>query len=150
MAPPAAAAAAASASPAGAPAESADGAETAEPLADIPSGARENGQRFGVRFRRGSRGGLRAGEVPLIGVVQMDSPPESIPVEVVAVEGGEPAEAAGRKPARPKRAPRKKAATATAAKAVQPAKAEPPGDGAGAAPAPPVKRSRPRARKKVE
>ncbi len=68
-------------SPASGPAvEPADGAEPAEPAAEVPAGARENGQRFGVRFRRGSRGGLRAGEIPLIGVVQMDvAPVEALP-----------------------------------------------------------------------
>ena len=48
-----------------------------------PAGRSENGQRLGVRFRRGSRGPLRAGEIPLIGVVQMDAPAE--PVGAVAV-----------------------------------------------------------------
>ena len=134
--------------------------ESAEPVAEVSSGARENGQRFGVRFRRGSRGGLRAGEIPLIGVVQMDAPTaEAVPVEAVAVEAAEPADETERKPARPKRAPRKKAApsrsegkaaTAAAGKATKPAKAEPPGDDAGAAPAAPVKRGRSRARKKAE
>jgi hypothetical protein len=139
--------------------EPGEGAATAESVAEVSPAVRENGQRFGVRFRRGSRGGLRAGEIPLIGVVQVDSPPaETVPVEVVAVETAEPAEAIERKPARPRRAPRKKpapsrsegAATATAAKADKPAKAAPPGEDPGAAPAAPVKRSRSRARKKAE
>ena len=62
---------------------------------------RENGQRFGVRFRRGSRGGLRPGEIPLIGVVQMDA----------ARRRGRrcPAEAAApsRRPPKPPRRPRR-------------------------------------------
>jgi hypothetical protein len=142
-----------------------DSDDAAEPVAEVSPGARENGQRFGVRFRRGSRGGVRAGEIPLIGVVQMDSPPveavpvETVPVETVAVETAEPGEVTGRKPARPRRAPRKKpaptrgegkAATATAAKADKPAKADRPGEDASAAPAAPVKRGRSRARKKAE
>jgi uncharacterized protein (TIGR00288 family) len=145
-APPAPAVPAASTAAAGAAVEPGDNA--AEPVVEASSGARENGQRFGVRFRRGSRGALRSGEIPLIGVVQMDSPlPDAVPVEAVAVETAVPAEETVRKPARPRRAPRKKAA---AAKADKPAKAEPPGEDAGAAPAAPVKRSRTRARKKAE
>jgi uncharacterized protein (TIGR00288 family) len=151
---------AASTAAAGPAAEPGDSAATAEPVAEVSPGARENGQRFGVRFRRGSRGGLRAGEIPLIGVVQVDSPPvEAVPFEAVAVETAEPAEETERKPARPRRAPRKKpapsrsegkAATATAAKSDKPAKAEPPGEDPDAAPAAPVKRGRSRARKKPE
>jgi hypothetical protein len=137
-----------------------DSDEAAEPVAEVSPGVRENGQRFGVRFRRGSRGAVRAGEIPLIGVVQMDAPPaETVPVEAGAVETAEPAEVTGRKPARPRRAPRKKpapargegkAATATAAKADKPAKTDRPGEDASAAPAAPVKRGRSRARKKAE
>lgn len=37
-------------------------------------GGRDNGQRLGLRFRRGSRGALRPGDIPLIGVVSMDQP----------------------------------------------------------------------------
>jgi uncharacterized protein (TIGR00288 family) len=156
---PAPAAAAASMPAAGPVMEPSEGTATAEPVAEVSPGPRENGQRFGVRFRRGSRGGLRAGEIPLIGVVQVDSPPvEALPVEVVAVETAEPAEETGRKPARPRRAPRKpalsrsegKAPKATAAKADKQSKAEPPGEDPGAAPAAPVKRGRSRARKKAE
>jgi hypothetical protein len=151
---------AASTAAAGPAAEPGDSAATAEPVAEVSPGARENGQRFGVRFRRGSRGAVRAGEIPLIGVVQMDAPPaETVPVEAGAVETAEPAEVTGRKPARPRRAPRKKpapargegkAATATAAKADKPAKTDRPGEDASAAPAAPVKRGRSRARKKAE
>jgi hypothetical protein len=139
-----------------------EGAGTAEPLVEVSSGTRENGQRFGVRFRRGSRGGLRPGDIPLIGVVQMDPPPveavpvEALPAEAVAVEAPESAEETERKPARPRRAPRKKPAPsrsegkATAAKAEKPAKAAPTDEDPGAAPAAPVKRGRSRARKKAE
>ena len=117
--------------------------------AEVSPGVRENGQRFGVRFRRGSRGGLRTAEIPLIGVVQVDSPAvEAVPVEVVAVETAEPATETERKPARPRRAPRKKAAAA--AKADKPAKAAAAGGDPEAAASAPVKRGRSRARKKAE
>ncbi len=149
----------ASTAAAGPAAEPGESAATGEPVAEVSPGARENGQRFGVRFRRGSRGGLRTGEIPLIGVVQVDAPPveavpveavavEAVAVEAVAVETAEPAEETGRKPARPRRAPRKK--PATAAKADKPAKAEPRAEDPDAAPAAPVKRGRSRARKKAE
>jgi hypothetical protein len=164
MAPPAPSAPAASPATFGPPVEPGERTERAEPVAEASSGARENGQRFGVRFRRGSRGGLRAGDIPLIGVVQVDSPQaealpaDVVPVEAVAAETAGAAEPAERKPARPRRAPRKKAAssrgegkTATAtAKAEKPAKAEPRGEDTDAAPAAPVKRARARARKKPE
>jgi len=153
IAPPVSSAAAATA--AGGPAvEPRESTEPAEPAAEVPSGPRENGQRFGVRFRRGSRGGLRAGEIPLIGVVQIDSPAEAVPVEAATGENAEPAEEAGQKPARRRRAPRKPAASrsegaASRAKAAKPAKPELSED-AGPAPVAPVKRSRSRARKKAE
>jgi uncharacterized protein (TIGR00288 family) len=126
--------------------------EAAQPAADVPAGSRENGQRFGVRFRRGSRGGLRAGDIPLIGVVQMDAPPtEAPPVEAAASETAEPDAGAEQKPARPRRAPRKKkAATATATKAPRTAKPPPAEEDAESPVAAPVKRGRSRARKKAE
>jgi uncharacterized protein (TIGR00288 family) len=152
-------AAPAASTPTAAPEPGESGAPT-EPVAEVSPAVRENGQRFGVRFRRGSRGGLRAGEIPLIGVVQVDSPTaEAVPVEAVAVETAEPADGTERKPARPRRAPRKKAApsrsegkaaTATVAKADKPSKAEPRDQDPDAAPAAPVKRGRSRARKKAE
>jgi hypothetical protein len=134
----------------GVPTEPAEPMETAEPVAEASAGGRDNGQRFGVRYRRGSRGALRAGEIPLIGVVQMDSPAEAAPVEVTGVETAEPTGTTERKPARTKRAPRKKKAAATAAKAEKPAKTVPPEGDADPNPAAPVKRSRSRARKKPE
>ena len=70
-------------------------------------GARTTASGFGVRFRRGSRGGLRAGEIPLIGVVQMESPAEPEPAE--AAGGGRRAGRRDRPQAgAPARAPRKK------------------------------------------
>ncbi|MGH7581208.1 MAG: hypothetical protein ACREM9_13595, partial [Gemmatimonadales bacterium] len=155
---PAAAAAAASVSPEpGEPVEAAEPA-VAEPAAAEPvAGSRENGQRFGVRFRRGSRGGLRTGEIPLIGVVQMDTSTDAAPVQLDAAEQADAAEPQGaapaKKTARPRRAPRKKAA---ATKAAKPAKAEAAAAAPAAsaddpgAPATPVKRTRSRARKKAE
>jgi uncharacterized protein (TIGR00288 family) len=58
-------------------------AEPAQPAASEPgpetgaAAGRENGQRFGVRFRRGSRAPSRGGEVPLIGVVRFEAPAEA-------------------------------------------------------------------------
>jgi uncharacterized protein (TIGR00288 family) len=98
---------------------------------------RDNGQRFGVRFRRGSRGPLRPGEIPLIGVVQIEAPE---PVAATAVAEPEEEAPAPKKPAR-RRSPRKKAAAA-------PATAEAPEAAEGAAPRP--RRPRSRAKKKTE
>jgi hypothetical protein len=54
-----------------------------------------NGQRPGIRFRRGSRGGVRAAQVPLIGVVPESPAPE--PVATAAPEdGAKPARGRGR------------------------------------------------------
>jgi len=109
------------------------GSETAT-TPEAAAGSRDNGQRFGVRFRRGSRGPLRAGEIPLIGVVQIEPPEMPVPES-----SAEPAPEAKR--ARPKRAPRKRAAAAPAAEA---------GPSAEAAESPPAKRPRTRSRKKAE
>jgi len=108
------------------------GSETATTAEAAASGTRDNGQRFGVRFRRGSRGPLRAGEIPLIGVVQIEPPEEAVPASSV-----EPMQETKR--ARPKRPPRKRAAAAPTA-----------GPPAEAAEAPPAKRPRTRSRKKAE
>jgi ribonuclease E len=123
----------------------------AEPVRETPAAAaaRENGQRFGVRFRRGSRGGLRTSEFPLIGVVQIDAPAEAEPAGADVAIVPEATEEAGAKPARPRRAPRKKKA-ATSAKAAKAAKSEAPVEPAEAAAEPAVKRTRTRARKKAE
>ena len=125
-----------------------------EPVGGEPAGAgRENGLRFGVRFRRGSRGGMRTAEIPLVGVVQMDEPAEVAVVPVAtAVEIAEP-EGAEEKPARPRRAPRKKTGTTRAAKAAKGAKGEKPPAAEAAPegePAAPAKRPRARSRKKAE
>jgi uncharacterized protein (TIGR00288 family) len=124
-----------------------------EPIPAEPASAgRDNGLRFGVRFRRGSRGGLRTAEYPLVGVVQMEEPAATAPV-VTAGAAAEAAEqeAAVAKPARPRRAPRKKAGT-TRAKVEKPVKTEasaPAPEGEAATPAP-AKRPRARTRKKAE
>jgi uncharacterized protein (TIGR00288 family) len=98
---------------------------------------RENGQRLGVRFRRGSRAPLRAGEIPLIGVVEIDIPTTTVaPVEDAPAATSEPAP---EKPTRPRRAPRKRAAAVAAAGGPAPSEA---GET-------PTKRPRSRARKKA-
>ena len=111
--------------------------------------ARDNGQRFGVRFRRGSRAPMRPGEIPLIGVVK-DEPAATpaVPDHTAAI-AEVPAEVSeAPKRARPRRPPRKRAAA--------PAEAGLP-DGSQAADAetpstesPPVRRPRARSRKKPE
>jgi len=129
--------AAARAEPAPAPVES-EPAGQGEPAGAAGGAGRDNGGRFGVRFRRGSRGSSRPGEIPLIGVVQMEVPPEEPSAESVGAAEAE--EAPAKKPARSRRAPRKKAAAAAASAAAP--------DGAEAAP--PAKRPRARAKKKAE
>ena len=97
---------------------------------------RGNGQRQGVRFRRGSRSPLRAAEVPLIGVVEIDAPvaPAPPPEHPAGTSPEMPV-----KPVRSRRAPRKRAAA--------PAAAKPPAPPDDAAPRPP-RRSRARPSKK--
>jgi len=129
--------AAARAEPAPAPVES-EPAGQGEPAGAAGGAGRDNGGRFGVRFRRGSRGSSRPGEIPLIGVVQMEVPPEEPSAESAVAAEAE--EAPAKKPARSRRAPRKKAAAA-AASAAAPDEAEG---------APPAKRPRARAKKKAE
>jgi uncharacterized protein (TIGR00288 family) len=105
--------------------------------------SRENGQRSGVRFRRGSRAPLRASEIPLIGVVQIEAP-EAAGVTAVAEAEEEAATPETKKPRRT-RAPRKKAAATPAPDAAPTA----PGEGTEAAP-PRPRRPRARAKKKAE
>jgi uncharacterized protein (TIGR00288 family) len=123
--------------------EAAAGAEPA-PSEPAPTGTRENGQRLGLRFRRGSRGPMRAADIPLVGMVSIEPPPE--PEQLTLVAGVEPIESdvqpeLKEKPARTARPRRKR--TAAPAKS----KAE---DAEASAAAPPPKRSRPRPRKKAE
>jgi hypothetical protein len=124
-------------------------AETAAAEAEVDA---RNGQRFGVRFRRGSRGGVRMADVPLIGVVNVDTAEpdfELIPAageaEDVASEpsGVRRAKAPRKRASRSKRTP--KAATELAP---EPSGSAPvPSQGEG----PPAPRPRrPRQRRKTE
>ncbi|MGH7498231.1 MAG: NYN domain-containing protein [Gemmatimonadales bacterium] len=134
---PAAPAQSPAAAPTSAPATSESAPVRVEAASEPAGNTRENGQRFGVRFRRGSRSPLRAGDVPLVGVVEIDIPAGLVP-EPAAAAAPALETSVAEKAARPRRAPRKKAA-ASAATAEAPAPPE--------AAAPP-KRPRPRARKK--
>jgi uncharacterized protein (TIGR00288 family) len=122
----------------------AGGEPVAEPAA---SGTRDNGQRLGLRFRRGSRGPTRAGEIPLIGVVSIESPAEPLePLELDAPPAAAPIETAEASPkvkaARPARPRRKRTSAA-------PVQSKPTAE-EGAATEPPPKRPRTRPRKKAE
>ncbi|HEX7336205.1 MAG TPA: NYN domain-containing protein, partial [Gemmatimonadales bacterium] len=125
--------------------EASAGAPATEAAGEPPSsGGRDNGQRLGLRFRRGSRGGLRPGEIPLIGVVSMEQPAEIMePAPVVEAAPDEPLPevVAEARPARPRRSRAKRAVTA-------------PEEPAPDAPADPAtsrpRRPRPRTRKKAE
>ena len=136
--------------PAPAPAPTQPGEDLIPPpvLADAaetgPGPVRENGQRLGLRFRRGSRGTTRASEIPLIGVVRIDSPVE--PVEAMPVESVTAADANAElaepaKRPRPRRPARKRAA-------VDPSPPDSSDETRTEAPAP--RRSRTRSRKKPE
>jgi hypothetical protein len=123
-----------------APDEIAPAAAPSEGLSDLAGGqGRENGQRLGLRFRRGSRGPSRVAEIPLIGVVQVESPSEPVPTPS-AEEVGAKAEEPPRR-ARARRSPRKPRASQEPA-------AEPTPD-SNSEPAAP-KRPRARSRKKAE
>jgi uncharacterized protein (TIGR00288 family) len=101
------------------------------------SPGRENGQRLGVRFRRGSRAPTRAGEIPLIGVVRIEPAPE--PVAALPPEAAAEAVDPPKRP-RPRRAPRKQAAAEPSVESgAEPVSA-----------APPARRPRTRNRKKPE
>ena len=102
------------------------------------SQGRENGQRLGVRFRRGSRAPTRAGEIPLIGVVRIE-PASAEAVEAIPAEpSAEVAEPAKRP--RPRRPTRKRATPEPSAES----------GGDSATEAPPPQRPRTRNRKKPE
>jgi uncharacterized protein (TIGR00288 family) len=119
-----------------------------EPPPALPSGeaspdqggtsSRENGQRLGLRFRRGSRGPARAGEIPMIGMVQID-PTAEPPVEALPAEAGPETVEEVKRP-RPRRPARKRVASEASV-------ADPQGEAA--EPARP-KRPRTRSRKKPE
>jgi ribonuclease E len=125
--------------PPAAPAEPAPPSPSADPgkEAGVAAG-RDNGQRFGVRFRRGSRAPSRGGEVPLIGVVRFEAPlepGETAPPELPAPETVEP----------PKKKPRARRTRKSAvAEATLTEPSEPGSE------APPPKRPRTRSRKKPE
>jgi len=122
-----------------------DAASGGEPAAAEPvsSGIRENGQRLGLRFRRGSRGPMRAADIPRVGMVSIE--PLSEPERAAIPADLEPVETATDAAAKPKRraAPRRKRTTAAPAQSA-------PGDGEKSAAPPPPKRPRPRPRKKPE
>jgi hypothetical protein len=105
---------------------------------------RDNGQRLGVRFRRGSRAPMRTGEIPLIGVVKIEQPPAAAadqteqPLELPPPEISEVP-----KRARPRRAPRKRVTSEAATSEAPEAAATP-------AESPPARRPRTRSRKKPE
>jgi len=123
--------------------------EPAEAPTPGEAAGRENGQRLGVRFRRGSRAPNRSGEVPLIGVVQIEPPADA--VEVTASEPAAEPTPAPRKP-RSRRTRKPAAAEAGGAEAVgaeAAADAAPQAADAGAD-AGPARPRRPRTRKKPQ
>ncbi|HEY7613029.1 MAG TPA: NYN domain-containing protein, partial [Gemmatimonadales bacterium] len=161
MLPPAPAAPSPPALPSEAEAAPAAAASTeGEPTGAEPAGASRDGLRFGVRFRRGSRGGLRTAEYPLVGVVQMEESAAASAAGSAAATEASVEEAAGAEPttderAHRRRAPRKKGGTTRASKAAGKAEKAPkvetaaaPGDDV--AEAAPPKRLRARTRKKAE
>ena len=126
------------------PQEAVPGSEPAAPE-PASSGTRENGQRLGLRFRRGSRGPVRAGDIPLVGMVSIEPLPE---IEQPSPSADvEPLESDGETAPKEKRArvprPRRKRTAATPAKS---AAGEAKEDAASA----PPKRPRARPRKKAE
>jgi hypothetical protein len=104
-----------------------------------------NGQRFGIRFRRGSRGGVRMADIPLIGMVHADTPEPVLELVEVVAETPDATAPAGRAA----RAPRKRASKpkTSAAKATEPPAEEAAGEAPAAAPR---RRPRPRAPRKAE
>jgi uncharacterized protein (TIGR00288 family) len=102
------------------------------------AGGRENGQRLGLRFRRGSRGPTRAGEIPLIGMVRIEPPTE--PVEVVPAETKPEMTESPKRP-RPRRPARKRVTVDSS---------PPESTGETTPEAPPPRRARTRSRKKPE
>ena len=119
------------------------------PPDNAPAPARDNGQRFGVRFRRGSRSPMRTGEIPLIGVVKAEPAAAPVTPEQTAEIADVPAEVSeAPKRARPRRPARKRAAAPAEAglpDGSQPADAETP-----STESPPARRPRARSRKKPE
>jgi uncharacterized protein (TIGR00288 family) len=121
------------------PEEPASAPSMVEGTSEVGAAAgRENGQRLGLRFRRGSRGPTRAGEIPLIGMVRIEPPTE--PVEVVPTETKAEMTEAPKQP-RPRR-PARKRVTADSS--------PPESTGETTPEAPPPRRARTRNRKKPE
>ena len=116
-----------------------------EPAASEPvaSGARENGQRLGLRFRRGSRVPLRAADIPRVGMVSID--PFLEPERSATPGDVEPVDTTAEAVPKEKRraAPRRKRTAAAPAQS-------PPGKAEESAAPPPPKRPRARPRKKPE
>jgi uncharacterized protein (TIGR00288 family) len=116
------------------------------------AGPRENGQRLGLRFRRGSRGPTRAADIPLIGVVKIsESPAEPAGPEASAPAAEaeiETAKAEQPKKTRARRPPRKRPPTGQAADSAPAENAAPPAETSTESPAP--RRARTRSRKKPE
>jgi uncharacterized protein (TIGR00288 family) len=110
------------------------------------------GPRFGVRFRRGSRGGVRMAEIPLVGVVRVDTPESAVGVAQPAAPEVAEAAPAGRSRARPARKRAAKAKGGAPKLATPPT--EPSGEAAAAEETEPAtaprRRPRPRARRKAE
>ncbi len=125
-------------------AEPAEPAPHEAPSEAAPEAAAANGQRPGLRFRRGSRGGMRVAEIPLIGVVQE----EAVAPEPVPEAPAKPARSRGRGRKRPTAAAEPDASSQAPP---EPA-AEAPTEAPPQSPSPPRRRrpSRPRARKKPE
>ena len=121
-----------------------EGVPGGEPAPEPAAANRENGQRLGLRFRRGSRGPTRAADIPLIGLVSIESAAE--PDEPVPPAAAGPLETSEsltiEKPAKVARPRRKRAAAPAASKL-------PEEDESPAAP-PRPKRPRARPRKKPE
>jgi uncharacterized protein (TIGR00288 family) len=125
--------------PASPPAPQQESPAAPAPADAIPDSAagRENGQRFGVRFRRGSRGIVRPGEIPLIGMVPIEPPAEPVAEPIPADAVAEAVE----QPKRPRpRRPRKRAAPEAVVEPLAESAPE----------ATPVRRPRSRSRKKPE
>ena len=131
--------------------EPSTGSPAPDAAAEAPAtGSRENGQRLGLRFRRGSRGPIRPGEIPLIGVVNIDQPVETpAPAEPVETPSAEsPVEEMALvseeivKPSRPRRSRAKRAVSKSE-------EGTPPEEAAGGG-APRPRRPRTRTRKKAE
>jgi uncharacterized protein (TIGR00288 family) len=111
------------------------------PAENTASAGRDNGQRLGLRFRRGSRAPMRPGEIPLIGVVKIEPPAVPAAAEPATEAPSEISEVPKR--ARPRRPPRKRVRTEAPTPDSPDAAAPPPE-------APPVRRPRTRSRKKSE